>query len=159
MSAGLSRVNPWLNISEHTESRCTRSPSRHVRSRLPFNPHTRAHTHLAKICMLLTALTHSITEGMRSYSDCKQTTSNTKPLSAFRNWQKDIPFTNERGKSWVPNLSVSLFVGVHKHTRAQNLDLFLWTSWESRNEALKTAPIPSVCLVFLKQEMRRWHLI
>lgn len=120
-----------------------------------LHPHTRAHTHLAMICMLLTALTHSVTEGMRSYPD----TPNTQLLSVFSNWQKDISFTNENRNSWVTNLSISLFVGVHKHTRAQNLDLFLWTSWESRNEALKMALIPSVCLVFCKEEMRRWHLI
>lgn len=43
----------------------------------------------------------------------------------------------------VTNLSVGLLVRVHKHTGAQDLELFLWTGWQSSNQR------------FQKQQRRR----
>lgn len=158
MSTGLSRVNLYriyLSMQRADARVLCHVMFGHV---CPSPPHSCPHTpgkdlHVAHC-------THTFHHRRNEVIFWQQTdTSNTKLLSVFRNRQKDTLFTKENRNSWVPNLSISLFVGVHKHTRAQNLDLFLWTSSESRNEALKTALIPSACLVFFKEEMRRRHLI
>lgn len=158
VSAGLSRLNPhWIyrNIQGADARVLCHVMFGHI---CPSPPHSCPHTpgkdlHAAHC-------THTFHHRRNEVIFWQQTdTSNTKLLSVFRSWQKDISFTNKHRNPWVPNLSISLFVGVHKHTRAQNLDLFLWTSRESTNKALKMALIPSVCLVFFKEEMRRWHLI